>query len=74
MHISTASTESPKEDMSLKNPSSEGSYTDVMLRRWEAHNQYIPTIDTNDIQNDNPNILGKSVTKENVNQHAPEYA
>jgi len=55
MTSETRTTEDSKaeiENNERKNP------TDIMLQRWVNHQQNIPKVDKNDIQNHNPLICG----------------
>lgn len=45
-----------------------------MMKRWESHNQNLPSVDLADIAKDCPLITQIEANEEEVGQHAPEFS
>jgi len=45
-----------------------------MMKRWESHNQNLPSPDQTDISKDCPLITQIEAKEDEVSQHAPEFS
>lgn len=49
-------------------------FSAIMMKRWESHNQNLPSLDQADIAQDCPLITQVEANEETVSQHAPEFS
>ena len=68
MSMSTMHSDKDSGTSSPTNGLSSGpNYSAIMMKRWENHNQHLPSLDLSDIGKDCPLITQVEVNEENVN-------